>query len=84
MCEPDSPCSVGFTARFEVLRGGRRVATFRSDANGGFVVRVPPGRATIVPSSDAPLIAPTSQRREVDVGPSGLTHVELDFDTGIR
>lgn len=84
VCLPEPPCIAGFAARFEVQRAGRRIATFHSDVDGSFVVKLRPGRVTIVPSADAPIVAPTGQRREVDVGPSGLTHVELDFDTGIR
>jgi len=84
VCLPATPCIAGFAARFEVLRAGRRIATFNSNVDGTFQVRLRPGRVTIVPTADAPLVAPNGQRREVDVGPSGLTHVELDFDTGIR
>jgi len=84
VCQADQPCSAGFAARFEVLRAGRRIASFRSDDDGSFLVRLPPGRVTIVPAADAPIISPTEQRREVDVGSNGLTYVELDFDTGIR
>jgi hypothetical protein len=38
----------------------------------------------VVPDSDAPLMAPASQTRAVEVGSFGLTTVRLEFDIGIR
>jgi len=60
------------------------VTTFHSDASGHFESRLAPGTYVIVPATDAPIIAPSSQAKQVDVGSRGLTTVILEFDTGIR
>lgn len=83
VCQINEPCSAPFSARFEVRQGERVVARFESDAAGHFMVHLAPGTYTVVPDESAPLLA-RSQGHEVTVGPSGLTRVELDFDTGIR
>lgn len=83
VCQLDNPCSAPFTASFEVRHGERVVARFQSDSAGHFLVPLPPGTYTIGPDASAPLLA-RSQVHEVTIGPSGLTHVDLDFDTGIR
>jgi hypothetical protein len=38
----------------------------------------------IVPGPDAPLLSPTTQRKDATVGSNGKTAVLLHFDTGIR
>lgn len=78
-----SLASAPFSASFDVRQGERVVARFQSDAAGRFLVPLAPGTYTVVPDASAPLLA-RSQVHEVTVGPSGLTHVEWDFDTGIR
>ena len=60
------------------------MTTFRSDASGHFETRIAPGTYVVVPAADAPIISPSSQARQVEVGSSGLTTVILQFDTGIR
>jgi hypothetical protein len=60
------------------------IATFRSDAQGHFEVRLPAGTYLIVPGPDAPIISPSGQAKQVVVGSDGLTQVHLEFDTGIR
>jgi hypothetical protein len=84
VCRVDIPCDAPFSAGFSVQQSGRRAGQFRSDANGRFTVWLSPGAYRVVPDSDAPLIAPASQARAVDVGSVGLTSVRLEFDTGIR
>lgn len=83
VCQLDEPCSAPFSASFEVQQGERVVARFQSDAEGHFLVPLAPGTYRVVPDASAPLLA-RSQAHEVTVGPSGLTHVDWDFDTGIR
>lgn len=83
ICQVDNPCTAPFSANFEVRQRDRVVATFHSDANGHFLVHLSPGAYTVVPDASAGLLA-RSQAHEVTVGPTGLTHVELEFDTGIR
>jgi hypothetical protein len=78
------PCDEPFGATFTVRQDGRTVTTFHSDANGHFESRLAPGRYVIVPAPDAPIISPSSQVKQVEVGASGLTTVVLNFDTGIR
>lgn len=84
VCVEASPCDEPFAARFTVLRDGRSVATFRSDAAGRFRVALPPDDYRVVPAADAPILAPTSQVKDVTVRRDGVTDVTLDFDTGIR
>ena len=84
VCQEGVPCDAPLAAEFVVERANRRVAGFRSGSDGRFEVRLAPGRYTVVPGRDAPLLSPGQQRREVEVGPTGLTEVTLLFDTGIR
>ncbi len=84
VCQVNVPCSAPFSARFTILQGPRLVAAFSSDSQGHFTVPLEPGPYQLVPGSDAPIISPQSQAKSVVVGPSGLTPVRLEFDTGLR
>jgi len=84
VCVVDSPCEAPFSAAFDVYQNVRRVGGFTSDADGHFTVKLPPGAYRVIPSADAPIIQPATQVKTVDVGPVGLTEVQLQFDTGIR
>jgi hypothetical protein len=84
VCRLDEPCDAPFAASFDVRDAQRVVARFRSDTAGRFRVTLPPGSYTVVPDSSAPLLGAAYQTQAVTVGPEGLTHVELSFDTGIR
>jgi hypothetical protein len=84
VCTIERPCDAPFSADFIVEQNGQRVNHFRSDTEGRFIVMLAPGRYRIVPDAGAPIIAPQSQAKTVDVLPVGLTQVRLEFDTGIR
>ena len=84
VCQVSVPCDAPFAASFDVLRDGRRVASFRSDAEGHFTVKLPAGKYVVVPAADAPLMNPSVQSKIVEVTAEGVTSVELIFDTGIR
>jgi hypothetical protein len=84
VCQANVSCDAPFSAGFTVGQQGRAVARFQSDTAGHFTVWIGPGTYSIVPDADAPLLAPSSQARIVEVGTAGLTTVELHFDTGIR
>ena len=84
VCRIDIPCDAPFSAGFSVQQNGRQAGQFRSDADGRFTVWLSPGAYRVVPDRDAPLMAPASQARAVEVGSVGLTAVRLEFDTGIR
>ncbi len=85
VCQEGEPCDdAPFAATFNVYRGSRRVAAFRSGKDGRFEVPLAPGRYTIVPSDDAPILFPEGQPQEVTVEAEGFTDVTLHFDTGIR
>ena len=84
VCRVDVPCDAPFSAWFEVLQGTALVTRFHSDSAGAFKVALAPGAYVVVPSDSAPLMMPTAQRKDVIVGPHGVTHVTLAFDTGIR
>lgn len=83
VCQVNNPCNAPFSAGFEVRQGERVVARFQSDSAGRFEVSLPPGSYTVVADASAPLLA-RAQVHDVTVNPNGLTHVELNFDTGIR
>ena len=84
VCTVSQPCDAAFAASFTVQRGSTRVATFQSDQQGHYEVRLSPGNYIIVPDDNAPIMSPKSQTRDVTVGQSGLTALDLHFDTGIR
>jgi len=85
VCIINVPCDAPFSASFIVQRSGRTVAQFQSDSSGQFTVFLSPGAYTVTPTADAPIIAPSSQAKQVNVEDSGaLTTVRLTFDTGIR
>jgi len=84
VCQVGIACDAPFSAAFSVDQEGRRVAEFRSDANGRFTVMLRAGTYRIVPADDAPIISPRAQAKTVSVLTMGLTEVRLEFDTGIR
>jgi hypothetical protein len=84
VCLPDPPCTAPFSAHFTVWRDSFPVAAFRSDTLGRFSILLPPGRYTVRPGADAPIPSPELQARMVEVAGSGLTHLRLEFDTGLR
>jgi hypothetical protein len=84
VCQADQPCDAPLRTRFDLLRGTNVVMSFRSDTNGHFLVRSAPGTYEVIPDASAPLLDPRGQGQIVVVGTAGLTHVELEFDTGIR
>jgi hypothetical protein len=84
VCQIGAACDAPFAATFAVREGSREVATFRSDSQGQFKVQLPPGGYSVVPSTDAPIISPQAQVKDVVVGSTGFTTVLLHFDTGIR
>jgi hypothetical protein len=83
VCQVDQPCTAPFKSGFKVLRGDQIVARFQSDSEGHFMIHLPPGTYAVSPDESAPLLT-RADAHEVTVGPSGLTHVDLEFDTGIR
>lgn len=84
VCSVNVPCSAPFSAGFAVDRNGTAVSHFRSDADGHFTLMLPPATYHVTPDADAPILAPTTQKKTVTVLNSGVTTVTLEFDTGIR
>lgn len=86
VCQAATACDAPFSAGFTVTDAAGRttLAHFESDANGRFTVFLDPGFYRVVPDADAPILSPGSQVKSVMVGSSGLTTVQLQFDTGIR
>jgi len=83
----DSPCpDRPVQAHLSILDAatGKVVATVDTDARGGFVVALPPGRYLLRPDrlSGAPPRRPTPAT--VSVKPGQYTTVTVRFDTGIR
>ena len=83
VCRVGEPCDAPFSAAFQVWQQQQLVTKFRSDSTGHYRVLLAPGSYTIVADSGAP-IWPSRQAQDVKVGSVGLTHLDLDFDTGIR
>jgi hypothetical protein len=83
VCRVGEPCDAPFRWTFEVWRRQQHVARFQSNSMGRYTVHLAPGDYSVVADSGAPLWPP-QQALAVTVGPVGLTHLDLDFDTGIR
>lgn len=84
VCREDDPCERPIAATFHVQQDGSDVTTFTSDENGRFSVSLRPGDYAVVPDETAPVMGGSAQSQPVTVGPTGMTQVELTFDTGIR
>ncbi|MGH7590271.1 MAG: hypothetical protein ACREL2_02445 [Gemmatimonadales bacterium] len=83
VCRVGEPCDAPFSATLEAWQQQQFVARFQSDSLGNYQVLLPPGAYTITVDSGASLW-PTQQPHDITVGPVGLTHANLTFDTGIR
>ena len=84
VCQAGQSCDAPLSTRFDLLRGTELVVSFRSDAQGHYRVLAAPGTYRVVPDASAPLLDPRGQQQKVAVGSSGMTQVDLSFDTGIR
>lgn len=74
-----------FSALFHVYNlKNKRIASFSSNAVGEFSVMLAPGNYKIIPDKSAPIISAESQVKEITVNPTGITNIDLYFDTGIR
>jgi hypothetical protein len=83
VCRVGEACDAPFSGRFQVWQQQHLVAQFRSDSAGHYQVALMAGAYVVVADSGAP-IWPARQAHDVVVGTVGLTHLDLDFDTGIR
>ncbi len=64
---------------------GSDIVTIRSDADGEFEVRLPPGEYRIVPLQPDPTSPfPFASPVDVVVPADGFVEVQIDYDTGIR
>jgi hypothetical protein len=84
VCQVDVSCDEPFVGPFDLRQGTLIAASFITDDTGHFSVAADPGAYTLAPSPSADAPLPARQGQEVTVGPTGMTHVELVFDTGIR
>ena len=74
-----------FAAEFKVLDDNlKNVKSFSSNEDGEYSVFLEPGVYIIIPGLDAPLLMPGQQGKTVTVDPTGITYLDLYFDTGIR
>ncbi|OFW58666.1 MAG: hypothetical protein A2133_08075 [Actinobacteria bacterium RBG_16_64_13] len=79
--EPDSkPYSASI--RIRSVAEDRIVAVVTSDENGRFRIALVPGRYVLEPEQGDPL--PRASTQEVTVVAGQLTHVRIDYDSGIR
>src|SRR3954469_18402803 len=61
VCQAGVPCDAPMQAAFEVRRDGKTVASFQTDAQGRFIVKLAPGTYTIVPAAGAGLMGSQSR-----------------------
>jgi len=83
---PTDPCSVKPIYDFDIIalkENGSEVARTRPNENGTYELKLPPGRYEIKASRSfaSELGGPP---RVIQVKASGLTHLDLSFDTGMR
>lgn len=83
VCQVGVPCDAPLESAFTVLVGQRIVAAFVSDSAGHYSLFLAPGVYAISPDTSAP-VWPKGQTRQAVVGQSGMTQLDLEFDTGIR
>ena len=84
VCREGEACEGPVAATFHVQQDGKDVATFTSSEEGRFSVSLRPGDYVVVPDETAPIMGASAQSQPVVVGTTGMTQVELTFDTGIR
>ncbi|MBK5208183.1 MAG: hypothetical protein JJE44_01600 [Flavobacteriaceae bacterium] len=74
-----------FSALFHVYNlKNKLITSFSSNEVGEFSVMLAPGNYKIIPDKSAPIISAASQVKEITVNPTGITNIDLYFDTGIR
>jgi len=83
---PDSPCPDQPYAATIVIEDdqGVEVARAQSGADGRFRVDLPPGRYTLVPQSPNGAQLPYGAEQQVEVRAGEYTHVDVQYDSGIR
>lgn len=84
VCQVDIACEGPLVASFSVLRGGRRITTFRTDTGGHFNILLAPGEYQVRPDADAPIIGAGTVSQPLTVIAPETRGVTLHFDTGIR
>ena len=82
--QEDTPCpDEPYQAQVIVLDGdGDEVATFESGADGTFRVNLGPGAYTLEPQSPGAL--PFASPLDVEVRAGAYTHIDIQYDSGIR
>lgn len=84
VCQVDQSCDGPLVADFTVVRNGRTVRSFRTDANGHFAIALAPGSYQVIPSVDAPIMGAGTVSQPLTVVAPETRGVTLQFDTGIR
>ena len=82
----EDPCVEPFQANLRVeCPEGFEIMTIRSDTNGEFEVRLPPGEYRVVPLQPDPQSPyPFASPMNVVVPADGFAEVQVNYDTGIR
>lgn len=74
-----------FSALFRVYNlKNKLITSFSSNVAGEYNVMLAPGNYKIIPDKSTPIISAESQVKEITVNQSGITNLDLYFDTGIR
>jgi hypothetical protein len=75
------PCERPYSGVIVVERGGKRVASTRSDSNGSFRIPLQPGTYTVTSTTTGfPFVKPI----DVVVRPHSYTTITVLFDSGMR
>jgi hypothetical protein len=82
----DTPCPDQPYAATIVVQNadGGEVARTQSGEDGHYRVDVAPGTYTLVPRSPNGVSPPSAQEQQVEVRSGAYTHIDVQFDSGIR
>lgn len=73
------------TLAIMIMGEGREVARIKTDSEGRFRIKLPPGKYEIVPAPDKPgRFLPRASAQEVEVLPGQFARITIEFDSGIR
>lgn len=82
----DTPCpDQPYQATIDALNAdGDKVMTFESGEDGRFRVAIEPGRYTLEPQSPNGASLPYASPVDVEVHAGAYTHIDIQYDSGIR
>lgn len=84
VCKDTEPCTKPFQTTMIVkdASGNREIKRFTSDANGAFLINIPPGSYTLLPTTTTFPRYTGSAR--ITIAPQEVKQMTLTFDSGLR